>query len=111
MSEADEGVPVPSNDTGKGAAVKTRPKKAPPKVDRLPPWNVLLHNDDINDMGYVVETIIMLTTLKPECAIERMIEAHKTGMAQLLSTHKEHAELLQEQFSSKGLTVTIEPAD
>lgn len=60
-------------------------------------------------MGYVVESIIALTTLKPECAIERMFEAHRSGIALLLSTHKEHAELLQEQFASKGLTVSIEP--
>ena len=31
--------------------------------------------------------------------------------AALLTTHKEKAELYQEQFQSKGLTVTIEPAD
>ena len=29
----------------------------------------------------------------------------------LLTTHKERAELYQEQFTSKGLTVTIEPAE
>ena len=29
----------------------------------------------------------------------------------LLVTHKERAELYQEQFESKGLTVTIEPAE
>ena len=34
-----------------------------------------------------------------------------TGVALLLTTHKERAELYQEQFQSKGLTVTIEPAE
>lgn len=107
MPEAAQSVPIPIEEGSQSTAVKTRP--APPKVDRLPPWNVLLHNDDLNDMGYVVEAIIMLTSLRPECAIERMFEAHKTGMALLLSTHQEHAELLQEQFASKGLVTTIEP--
>ena len=51
----------------------------------------------------------MLTTLRPEFAIERMFEAHKTGLAHLLSTHQEHAELLQEQFLSRGLIISIEP--
>ena len=107
MREADCDVPMMSEEGGQATAVKTRP--APPKVDRLPPWDVLLHNDDLNDMGYVVESIIMLTTLRPEFAIERMFEAHRTGVAHLLSTHQEHAELLQEQFMSRGLSTTIEP--
>ena len=40
---------------------------------------------------------------------ERVLEAHRTGVSLLLSTHQEHAELLAEQFASKSLTVTIEP--
>jgi ATP-dependent Clp protease adapter protein ClpS len=40
-----------------------------------------------------------------------MLEAHKRGLALLVSTHREHAELLQEQFTSKKLTVTIEPGE
>lgn len=106
MSEAEQSVPRPDDEGNRATAVKTRP--APPKLDKLPPWDVLLHNDDLNDMGYVVESIIALTTLRPECAIERMFEAHRTGLALLLTTHQEFAELLLEQFTSKGLNVTIE---
>ena len=91
------------------ASRKTSPRKPPPK--HLPPWKVLLHNDDKNDVVYVVTTIMQLTPLKEQEAIIRMKEAHKTGVALLLTTHKERAELYQEQFQSKGLTVTIEPAD
>jgi ATP-dependent Clp protease adaptor protein ClpS len=86
---------------------RTRP--APARVDRMPPWKVLLHNDDVNEMESVVETIVELTPLKEQEALLCMIEAHKTGVALLLATHREHAELLQEQFASKRLTVTIEP--
>jgi ATP-dependent Clp protease adapter protein ClpS len=38
-----------------------------------------------------------------------MLEAHQRGISLLLTTHREHAELLHEQFHSKHLTVTIEP--
>lgn len=86
-----------------------KPKPRRPK--RLPVWNVLLHNDDVNEAGYVVETIIELTTLQPRDAMMRMLEAHKTGLSCVIQTHREHAELLMEQFGSKGLTVTIEPLD
>jgi ATP-dependent Clp protease adapter protein ClpS len=38
------------------------------------------------------------------------IEAHETGVALLLVTHKERAELYCEQFRSKSLKVTMEEA-
>jgi ATP-dependent Clp protease adaptor protein ClpS len=86
---------------------KPTPAKKPPQP--LPPWKVLLHNDDINGMDFVIGTIIELTPLKPEDAVLRTVEAHKSGVALLLVTHQERAELYQDQFKSKGLTVTIEP--
>lgn len=88
---------------------KTAPKRREPQP--LPPWKVLLHNDDVNVMDYVVRTITVLTPLNTEEAVKRTIDAHKTGVSLLLTTHKERAELYQEQFQSKGLTVTIEPAE
>ena len=106
MTQVDESSPEP-NGPGPSVAVKTRPK--PPKPKRLPPWQVLLHNDDVNDTLYVVETIIELTTLNREDAVQRTIEAHNMDIALLLTTHREHAELLHDQFTSKRLTVTIEP--
>ncbi|MDB5171584.1 MAG: ATP-dependent Clp protease ClpS [Phycisphaerales bacterium] len=88
-------------------APKKSPSKKPPQP--LPPWKVLLHNDDKNVVEFVVTTIIELTPLKEQEAVQRTVEAHKTGLALLLVTHKERAELYQEQFTSKGLIVTIEP--
>jgi ATP-dependent Clp protease adapter protein ClpS len=92
-------------------AVRTRkksPAKKPPKP--LPPWRVLLHNDDKNDVMFVVETIVMLTPLNRQDAELRTVEANDTGVSLLLVTHRERAELYKDQFESKGLTVSIEPA-
>ncbi len=72
---------------------------------------MLLHNDDKNDVVFVVETVVELTPLDENEATVRTIEAHKTGVALLLVTHKERAELYADQFQTKGLTVTIEPAE
>ena len=90
-------------------ASKTTPKRQPPKM--LPPWKVLLHNDDVNSPQFVVESIVELTPLNKHDAELRMKEADQTGVALLLTTHKERAELYKDQFESKGLTVTIEPAE
>jgi ATP-dependent Clp protease adapter protein ClpS len=89
-------------------ARKKAPAKRPPKP--LPPWRVLLHNDDKNDIPFVVETIVMLTPLNRQDAELRTVEANDTGVSLLLVTHRERAELYKDQFESKGLTVTIEPA-
>ena len=76
----------------------------------LPPFRVLLHNDDVNTFEHVIQSIVNLTTLTAEEAIERTVEAHESGVALLLVTHQERAELYQQQFCSVSLTVTIEPA-
>jgi ATP-dependent Clp protease adaptor protein ClpS len=92
-----------------GTATRKAPKHKPPGM--LPPWKVLLHNDDKNSMDFVVLSIVELTPLNEQDAVQRMLEAHKTGVALLLVTHKERAELYKDQFASKGLTVTIEPTE
>ena len=75
----------------------------------LPPYRVMLHNDDVNTFEHVILTILELTPLKEPEAVQRTIEAHETGSSLLLVTHKERAELYVEQFASKHLTVTCEP--
>jgi ATP-dependent Clp protease adaptor protein ClpS len=88
---------------------KAAPRRKPPQP--LPPWRVLLHNDDKNSFDYVISTIMELTPLNEQDAELRTREADDTGVALLLVTHKERAELYKEQFESKGLTVSIEPAE
>lgn len=81
------------------------------RVQQLPPFRVLLHNDDVNTFDHVILTIRKLTALPLEDAIEKTIEAHENGVALLLITHKERAELYVEQFATRKLTVTCEPDD
>jgi ATP-dependent Clp protease adaptor protein ClpS len=92
------------------SSVGTQTKPKPPETQQLPPYKVLLHNDDVNDMEYVVRTIMELTHLNKKDSTVRMMEAHTTGVALLLVTHKERAELFVDQFATKKVTVTIEPA-
>lgn len=108
-----------SDDAGQrdegSAVIEVPPKKAPkpsePKQDKLPPFNVLLHNDDHNDMLDVVDAICEITPHKRGKAVEIMMLAHTRGLALVLTTHKERAELYQDQFKTKKLVVTIEPAE
>ena len=91
------------------SAKKPKAQTKPPQP--LPPWRVLLHNDDKNEFLFVIKTVMELTPLKEQDAKLRTLEAHETGVALLLVTHKERAELYKDQFASKGLIVTIEPAE
>ena len=102
-----------STETDRGGAVAMAPAKKPaiPKrrPKRLPPYKVLLHNDDVHTFESIIAAILKLTTLQPQEAILRTLEAHETGVALLLVTHKERAELYQDQFATFQITVTIEP--
>lgn len=109
--DESQGPSAPAEGGSSSAAVAEQAAPAPvrPRLDRLPPWKVLLHNDDVNMLEDVVKAIQELCKLNHIQALQRTLEAHHQGLALLITTHREHAELLLEQFESKLLTVTIEP--
>ena len=77
----------------------------------LPPWNVVLHNDDHNSMDHVILSLLScVQSLTPERAIEIMFTAHEHGQAIVITCVKEAAEHYRERLESRGLTATIEPA-
>jgi ATP-dependent Clp protease adapter protein ClpS len=88
----------------------TLPEAPPPQRKPMPGWAVLLHNDDVNEFGFVARAVVEFARLNPNDAVSKTIEAHQEGVALLVVTHRERAELIQEQFQTRGLTVTIEPA-
>jgi ATP-dependent Clp protease adaptor protein ClpS len=109
-TEKPEGGSAPANGSGQTtAAVKEAPRRLEPGM--LPPYKVLLHNDDVNAVDHVVMSILKVTNFSLEEAHQKMLEAHNTGVSLLLVTHKERAELYVEQFRTFNLTVTIEPAE
>lgn len=99
-----------SQNGGQGTVAERSPASAPPRVDSLPPYRVLLHNDDVNSMEHVARTLMELVLMGPERAVEVTLEAHKSGIALVQVCHKELAELRVEQLRSKSLTATMEPA-
>jgi len=88
----------------------TLPDLAPAPPRPMRGWAVLLHNDDVNDVEFVARSVVMVARLPLAEAKRCTQEAGDTGVALILVTHRERAELFQEQFESLGLTVTIEPA-
>ena len=77
----------------------------------IPPYRVVLHNDDHNTMDHVVESLVRcVPSLTVEAAAAIMFEAHNEGRATVLECPRETAEHYREALESCGLTATIEPA-
>jgi ATP-dependent Clp protease adaptor protein ClpS len=100
---------TPGRETG-GAAVM---EKAPERVRKPSPrYRVLLHNDPVNTMEYVVVTLRQVVpSLSEEDAIAVMMEAHQTGVGLVIVCDLEPAEFYCETLKAKGLTSTIEPEE
>jgi ATP-dependent Clp protease adaptor protein ClpS len=88
---------------------------------RLPPYNVVILNDEEHTFDYVIELLVKLFRHSVAKAEELALRIHNTGRAVVFTTHKELAELKRDQViaygpdplsqSSKGpLRCYIEPA-
>jgi ATP-dependent Clp protease adaptor protein ClpS len=76
----------------------------------LPPYRVVLYDDDYNEMDYVVFVLLhSINNLSRAEAEHIMLTAHLTGSAVVAVCPKEIAEFYQERLLSYGLTATIEP--
>ena len=76
----------------------------------LPPYNVILFNDDYNSMDYVVAVLLhTINTLTQPEAEHIMLTAHLMGSAIVITCPRETAEFYQERILSYGLTATIAP--
>ena len=74
-----------------------------------PRYKVLLHNDPVNTMDYVVSTLRQIVPqLSDQEAIAIMLEAHNTGLGLVITCDLEPAEFYAERLNAKGLTSTIE---
>jgi ATP-dependent Clp protease adaptor protein ClpS len=75
----------------------------------LPPYKVILHNDDHNSMDHVIvalrKSVPGMTLAK---ATSIMWAAHTSGKALVIACPLELAELYQQRLLSFGLTATIE---
>jgi ATP-dependent Clp protease adaptor protein ClpS len=77
----------------------------------LPPYRVVLHNDEHNSMDHVVRSLVScVPSLTVEDAAEIMLQAHNHGQATVIECPKEVAEHYRDGLESCGLTATIEPA-
>jgi ATP-dependent Clp protease adaptor protein ClpS len=102
-----QAVETPSRSPG-GAAVIEKDVQRVRKPS--PRYKVLLHNDPVNSMEYVVTTLRQVVpSLSEQDAIAVMLEAHNTGVGLVIVCDLEPAEFYSETLKAKGLSSTIEP--
>jgi ATP-dependent Clp protease adaptor protein ClpS len=81
------------------APVKTQPVEET-KTRRIPPYNVILENDDHHSMEFVVNVLIQVLGCPMERAVQLMLEAHNSGRAVIWTGPREVAELKCEQVQT-----------
>jgi ATP-dependent Clp protease adaptor protein ClpS len=104
---------------------KTKPKSRPQEqnnVKQIPPYHVILLNDDDHTYEYVIRMLGDLFGHSIERAFQMAKEVDKGGRAIVDTTTKERAELKQEQIHAYGadplsknsrgsMSAVIEPAE
>jgi ATP-dependent Clp protease adaptor protein ClpS len=119
MAEKDPTPPPPAppapapagSPAGTATAEKENQKtRAParPRQDRLPPYNVVLLNDDDHTYAYVIEMLGKLFGYAEPKAFKMAEEVDQRGRVIVLTTHKEKAELKRDQITAFGADVRME---
>jgi len=86
-------------------ATETEPRtKTVPqtRTKRLPPYNVVILNDEEHTFDYVIELLTKLFRHSLKAATELTWRIHLSGRAVVYTTHKEKAELKRDQVLSYG---------
>jgi ATP-dependent Clp protease adaptor protein ClpS len=80
-------------------------------TEHLPPYSVILHNDDDHSMEFVIAALVKsVPSLSAERALEIMMEAHTSDRAVVITCPLEPAELYRDRIKTFGLGVSIERA-
>lgn len=74
------------------------------------PWNVILHNDDVNDFGYVIKTLQIILQKPKETCEKYAMTAHETGKAVVFDGPKDECENIATELQAAALWATVEKA-
>ena len=114
-----------SGSGGGAAATQAKPKtqsKSKDKVEELPPYHVVLLDDDDHSYEYVIEMLRSVCGHPAEMGYKLAQRVDADGRAIVLTTHKEKAELKRDQIHSYGvdhrvatcrgsMSAIVQPAD
>lgn len=73
-------------------------------------WNVVVWNDEVNLMNYVVFVFQRVLGFNRQKATRHMLEVHQKGKSCVATEPREKAEMYWQQIQQYGLRVTLERA-
>jgi ATP-dependent Clp protease adaptor protein ClpS len=123
MVSAEGGIGSMAESDTKTAVAPVKPKRdEKPKPRKLPPWNVVLLDDDDHSYQYVIEMLRAIFGYAEEKGFQLAKEVDSTGRVIVMTTHREMAELKREQIHAYGadkriaackgsMSAIIEPAE
>lgn len=75
------------------------------------PWNVVVHDDPVNYMGFVTLVLRRVFGYSEEKATELMLQVHELGKSIVWTGQREKAELYVQQLQGYQLLARMEKAD
>lgn len=81
------------------------------EVSTALPWNVVVHDDPVNLMGYVTFVLMKIFGYNEKRASMLMMEVHKQGRSVVWSGEREKAEFYVQQLQAHQLKTSLEKAE
>lgn len=75
------------------------------------PWNVVVHDDPVNLMGYVTRVLMRIFGYPENRAATLMMEIHQRGRSVVWSGAREKAEFYAQQLQAHQLKTSLEKAE
>lgn len=75
------------------------------------PWNVVVHDDPVNLMGYVTWVLMRVFGYDEKKAAALMMEVHQQGRSVVWSGEREKAEFYVQQLQAHQLKTSLEKAE
>jgi ATP-dependent Clp protease adaptor protein ClpS len=72
------------------------------------PWNVVVHDDPVNLMGYVTLVLMQIFGYNKKKATKLMMEVHQAGRSIVWSGQRERAEMYTQQLHTRQLKASLE---
>lgn len=88
--------------------VRDRQRQLDEVVDRDRPWDVIVWDDPVNLMSYVVFVFRRVFGFSEDVARKLMLEVHQKGKALVASEPREQAEMYVQQLHGYGLQATMQ---
>src|SRR5947209_3885991 len=96
-----------SSSKGQTSTAEKQKPREDAKTRQLPPYNVVLFNDEEHTYEYVIQMLRSVFGYTEERGYQLAKEVDESGRAILMTTHRELAELKREQVIAYGSDIRI----